>query len=264
MIVKELTKEWVESGVNEGDVLLVHSDLRRIIKRYRKKGKVITPQIIIDSFLSAVGSSGTLILPLFNFDFTKGVSFDICHTPSQMGVLTETGRLYPGAVRTGHPIYSFAVIGAKAEKFKKVNNFSGYGADSPFAILRELDGKIAVLDLPDQNSMTFYHYVEEMHKVPYRYMKTFTGKYTDEEGKTEIRTYGLFVRDTEKKVLTYVNPTGELLWENGLYTGFKPYEGSGLRTISSRRMYDFVSNIIKSGKARGLLYIIEGESKINE
>ncbi len=261
MIAEELTKEWVESGVNQGDVLLVHSNLRRIIKRYRKKGKAITPQIILESFLNAVGSSGTLILPLFNFDFTKGVLFDIRHTPSQMGALAEAGRLYRGAVRTAHPIYSFAVIGAKAENFKGVDNFSGYGADSPFAILRELDGTIAVLDLPDQNSMTFYHYVEEMHKVPYRYMKPFTGQYTDEEGKTEIRTYGLFVRDIEKNVLTYVNPTGELLWENGLYTGFKPYEGLGLRVISSRSMYDFVSNIIESGKARGLLYIIEADQR---
>ncbi len=106
---------------------------------------------------------------------------------------------------------------------------------SPFAILRELNGKIAVLDLPDQNTMTFYHYVEEMYGVPYRYMKTFTGEYTGSNGKTEVRTYGLFVRDIEKKVLTHVNPAGELMWNNGLYKSFRPHEGTGLRVISASK-----------------------------
>jgi aminoglycoside 3-N-acetyltransferase len=109
--------------------------------------------------------------------------------------------------------------------------------------------------------MTFYHHIEEMHKVPYRYYKTFSGQYTDQNGMTEVRTYGIFVRDLKKEVLTHVNPVGELLWERGLYIGFRPQEGSGLRVISARKMYDFVSNIIVSGKAKGLLYVIQGEAE---
>jgi len=256
MAADELAREWAESGIKQGDIVLIHSDIKRTIRRFMKQGQRITAQIILESFFNAVGPSGTLLLPVFNFDFAKGVEFDIRNTPSQMGALTETGRLYPGAVRSGHPIYSFAVIGAKAEKFKGVNNFSGYGADSPFAILSELDGKIAVLNLEDQNSMTFYHYVEEMQNVDYRYHKTFTGEYTDQEGQTEIRTYGLFVRDIEKGVFTQVNPVGELMWENGLYQGARPGAGCGLRVISAQKMYDFVSGIIKSGRAEGLLYTI--------
>lgn len=255
-----LAKEWREAGVQEGDVLLVHSSIKRTLKRYMKQeGIKLNPQDILESFLKAVGSSGTLLLPLFNFNFAKGVHFDVRNTPSQMGALTEAARLHPLAVRTGHPIYSFAVIGNNADKFKGTNNFSGYGGDSPFALLREMEGKIAVLDLPDQNSMTFYHYVEEMCEVDYRYHKNFTGEYTDISGNMESRTYGLFVRNVEKGVLTYVNPAGELMWEEGLYFGFKPNEGCGLRTISARKMYEFVLKIIVSGKAKNILYRIEGE-----
>jgi len=253
--------EWAESGIGKGDTVLIHSDLQRTIRRYKRQGIDLSPETVLASFLDAVGPSGTILLPLFNFDFAKGAPFDFHHTPSHMGSLTEAGRLHPGAVRTGHPIYSFAVIGANAERFRGVNNFSGYGEVSPFAILRELDGKIAVLDLPDQDSMTFYHHIEEMHKVPYRYCKTFSGQYTDQNGKTEVRAYGIFVRDLEKGVLTHVNPVGELLWERGLYIGCRPQEGSGLRAISARKMYDFVSNIIVSGKAKGLLYVIQGEAE---
>jgi aminoglycoside 3-N-acetyltransferase len=161
-MIQMLADEWKEAGVQEGDVLLLHSSIKRTFKRHLKSGVRLTPQDILESFLEAIGPTGTLLLPLFNFDFTKGVPFDKRITPSHMGALTEAGRMHPQAVRTGHPIYSFAAIGFAADKFKRIDNFSGYGSDSPFAVLRKMNGRIAVLDLPDQNSMTFYHHVEEM------------------------------------------------------------------------------------------------------
>lgn len=245
-----LVQNWRKCGINSGDTVLVHSSLKRTLQEFNA-----TPQAVMESFLEAVGPSGTVIFPLFNFDFTKGVPFDIRSTPSQMGMLTEAARLHPDAVRSGHPIYSFAIIGSQAQKFN-VDNFSGYGPDSPFALLRQLDGKIAVLDLEDQDSMTFYHHIEEMQGVPYRFHKKFTGNYTDAKGATNARTYGLFVRDLDRGVVTDVNRMGEILWEKGLYHGDRPGQGIGLRTISANAMYDAVSEVIRTGHALGLLYSI--------
>lgn len=256
-IVTLLADDWRAAGVTEGDTLLVHSSLGRTLRRVKKMGGKINPNIIIESFLLALGKSGTLLLPLFNFDFPNGVTFDIRNSPSQMGTFTEAGRLWPGAVRTGHPIYSFAAIGKNSEIFKGVRNFSGYGHDSPFNILHRLNGKIGVIDLPDQNSMTFYHYVEESLNAPYRYHKEFTGQYIDENGIESTETFGLFVRNTEKGVITHVDPMGEILWEKGIYTGCRPKEGCGLRVISATTMFDEVSSIINEGKAKGLLYEIK-------
>lgn len=259
-MLQTLANEWRDAGVQAGDVLLLHSSIKRTYKRYLKSGVRLTAKDILESFLEAIGPTGTLLLPLFNFDFTKGIRFDMKNTPSHMGDLTEAGRIHPLAIRTGHPIYSFAAIGFAADQFNQINNFSGYGADSPFATLRNLNGRIAVLDLSDQDSMTFYHHVEEMMNVEYRYHKTFTADYTDESGKTEPKTYGLFVRNIEKGVLTHVDPAGELMWKDGLYSGCRPNEGSGLRTVPAQNMYDYVSNIIKSGNAKGTLYRIEEEN----
>ena len=249
--VQHLANLWRSCGVEQGDVLLVHSSLSRTLKTYQ-----VSPEEVLESFLWAVGTQGTLLLPLFNFDFTKGVPFDIRHTPSQMGALTEAGRRHPEAVRSGHPIYSFAAIGHLAHKFN-VDNFSGYGPDSPFAILRELNGKIGVLNLLDQDSMTFYHHVEEMMEVPYRYHKKFTGLYTDWEGHTAERTYGLFVRDLEKGVKTYVHPMSEILWAEGYYTGDRPWVKSGFRVISAPALFERVADVIRSGQAKGTLYRIQ-------
>lgn len=204
-----------------------------------------------------------MLFPLFNFGFSNGEPFNIKNTPSKMGKLTETARLHPDGVRTQHPVYSFVAIGLNAARFESVNNESAFGAGSPFGILRELNGKIASLDLDDQNSMTFYHHVEEMNSVPYRYMKSFVGPYTDWNGLTETRQYSIYVRDKARGVITHVNPAGELLWENGFYTGCRPKVESGLRVINANRMFDFVSDVIKSGRAEGTLYQIDSNS-INE
>lgn len=255
-MLESLQRRWKSSGLEEGDTVLIHSNIKRTIEEYRRNKTDISPSDILTSFLDVIGDKGTLILPLFNFDFTKGVPFDIRTSESQMGALTEIGRKFNGAVRTGHPIYSFAVIGFKASEFKGIDNVGGYAEDSPFGVLKKLNGKIGSLDLDDQNSMTFYHHVEEVKRVDYRYFKSFTGRYTDVLGDTKNKTYELYVRDVERGVLTDVNPAGALMWSAGLYQGFRPREGSGLRLVNSRKMFDFVEDLIESGKALGTLYSI--------
>jgi aminoglycoside 3-N-acetyltransferase len=218
-------------------------------------------RLLLKSFLDAVGPEGTLLLPLFNFGFAQGEPFDMRSTPSKMGALTEAGRQHEAVVRTGHPIYSFAAIGADADAFEGVNNRSGYGEDSPFGMLREMGGKIAVLDLDDQNSMTFYHHVEEMKAVPYRYFKAFFGQYTAMDGTLSMEAYSLYVRDLTAGVLTDVNRCGEAMWQAGLYKGERPGSGAGLRVIEARAMYDFVAGVIEADHAYGTLYALEAEQK---
>lgn len=258
-VIDSLADEWCKCAIAEGDTLLVHSRSSRILRRMRRECSETTPNHLLQSFLQALGPRGTLVLPLFKFDFSESVPFDIRSTPSKMGVLTEAGRNWPGAVRTGHPMFSFAAIGREAPRFENVANYSGFGQDSPFAIVHRLGGKIAVLDLPENDSMTFYHYVEEMEKVDYRYYKTFRGSYTGWNGITTDREFAMYVRHREKKFIVHsqVDPMGEYLWKQGLYSGCRPNEGCGLRVISAPALFDATSKIIRSGKANGMLYLIE-------
>ncbi|MGB3875080.1 MAG: AAC(3) family N-acetyltransferase [Shinella zoogloeoides] len=237
--------------IRPGSVLLLHSSLSRSLKEQH-----CTPIDILYAVLERLGSAGTLIVPLFNFEFTKGITFNIRSTPSHMGAFTEAARVFNGAVRTGHPVYSFAVIGAQSADFAKIDNYSAYGDNSPFGMLRKMDGDIAVLDLPDQNSMTFYHHVEEMTGVPYRYHKPFTAPYTDAQGITEDKTYSIFVRNLERNVLTSVDRMGEKLWSEGLYRGDRPRIKTGLRAISAQTLFNTTKAIIEAGKANEYLYEI--------
>ena len=249
-VIDQLAAGWQRCGVQEGGVLLVHSSLRRTLGMHSK----LSAEDILHSLLVAVGPDGTLLLPAFNFDFNKGVPFDIAKTPSHMGGLTEVARARPDACRSGHPVYSFIALGKHSHAFGAINNKSGYGADSPFALLRKLDGQIGVLDLPDQKSMTFYHHVEEMHGVPYRYHKSFEGMYRNASGKEDMRKYSIFVRNIEEGVLTHVDPAGEEMWAAGLYAGDRPGEATGFRIIGANAMFDFVSKIISDGRAENILF----------
>jgi len=257
--ITAMARQWRSAGVGAGDMLLLHSSLRRVARTVIRAGGAAdqVADLVLDSVLEALGPRGTLLLPLFNFDFTSGAAFDMRSTPSQMGTLTEAGRLRPGAVRTGHPIYSFAVLGAQASRFEGLVNDSGYGPDSPFAVLRALGGKIGVLDLPDQHSMTFYHHVEEARSVPWRYHKRFEGDWIGLDGARSRRSFGLFVRDLERGVTTHVDPMGEVLWGRGFYRGDRPGQGTGLRTIDAGALFEVVAAVIDEGAAEGLLYRIE-------
>ena len=252
--IYNLSLNWKNNGVTYGDTLLIHSSIKRTLLNANNKGLKIKPEHILESFKQAVGPKGTLLFPLFNFDFPKTKFFDLKNTQSQMGALTEAARLDVNSIRTGHPIYSFAVLGHKKNIFQGINNISGYGEDSPFGFLKKLGGKIVIIDLEDQNSMTFYHYIEEKHKVNYRHFKEFTGLYVDNYGNMSNRTYKLFVRKLEDGVKTHVNPTGELMWNKGLYKGDRPGIRTGMRIISANVMFDFVSDIIKNGNAEGMLF----------
>lgn len=251
-----LSAYWDDSGLHEGDTVLMHSSMKRTLRHLISLGLKPEPGLIVDSLLEQVGKSGTLLLPLFNFDFPDKGYFSINDTPSQMGILTEFARKnYPG-VRTGHPIYSFYAIGANSQEFSGIDNRSGYGEDSPFAKLRQLNGKIGVVDLDDQHSMTFYHHVEEMLGVDYRYFKDFSGQYVDSYSESFEKTYSLFVRDVNRGVVTDVNRMGEILWREGLYKGFREGARNGLRTIEAQVLFDRTSIEILEGRALKTLYSI--------
>ena len=255
--IEWLSERWLQAGIENGDTVLLHSNILRTLALLKRKGFKPSASVVFDSFLAAVGHNGTLLVPLFNFDFTSGTTFDFRHTESQMGALTEVARKYQGAIRTGHPVYSFCAIGAKAEAFNGVDNYSGYGSDSPFAILKQLNGKIAVLDIEENNSMTFHHHVEEMMSVPYRYSKEFRASYINAAGVEQEKGYAIYVRDLENHVVTHLTPLGEKLWANEIYEGDRPNENSGLRIGDANAIYTFVQEVIARGDALGNLYKVE-------
>lgn len=110
-------------GVIEGDVVMFHSSLSSM-------GTVVGgANAVIDGFLKAVGPKGTVVVPtLCNWKpeeqhlvFSR---WNPKTSPSYVGLITETFRLRPDAVRSDHATHSVAAIGARA-----VELTAGHGSD---------------------------------------------------------------------------------------------------------------------------------------
>jgi len=249
MLTKQnLIEEFQAFGVEAGDALLVHSS-------YKSFGGVDGgPQTVIDALLDALGSDGTLIMPAFNFDFCKGEPWDVNETPSHMGIITELVRKDPRSKRVFHPIYSFSIIGKQAEFLTKARYKSSYERDSLFGKLRQLDGKIMVIGLSYNDSMTFFHHVEELEGVDYRYLKTFTGMVTDEAGNTYEDSFQMLVRDIEQGVETMVDPMGDLAEEKGLIR-HRQIGDAAVKLMKANDIYEFTAREMRRDPK--LLYRIE-------
>ncbi len=244
----DLVSGFRNLGVDAGDTLLVHSS-------YKSFGPVDGgPQTVVNALEAALGPEGTLIMPTFNFDFNKGQPWDVRSTPSKMGVLTELVRVDPRAKRVFHPFYSFAILGKHAEMLSSLRYKSSYERNSVFGKLRDLDGKIMVIGLSYTNSMTFFHHIEQMEGVDYRFLKQFTGEVTDWDGRTYTDTFEMLVRDIDKGVITEVNPMGELMEKEGVIKSAKIGEAD-VKLMKAKEVYAFTAREMR--RDPHLLYRIE-------
>ena len=246
--IQTLTAAFHDLGLERGDTLLVHSS-------YKSLGPVDGgPHAVIHALRDTLGEHGTLIMPTFSFAFCEGEPFDARSTPSRMGVLTEIVRQMPDATRVEHPIYSFAVVGAHAEEAAKISDPSSYGRNSLFGRLRNWDGKIMIIGLSYNSSMTFFHHIEEMNGVDYRYIKSFTGMVTDVDGRSTARTVTMLVRDLDRGIVTAVNAMGELLTNKGIIRTTSIGEAT-VRLMRAREVFDATSETMRHEPR--VLYAVE-------
>ena len=76
--LKDLAKHL---HINRGDNIFVTSDVKQLLYSLVSEGDDTDLNILIDGIIDIIGEEGTLVFPTFNWDFCKGVPFDIKKTP---------------------------------------------------------------------------------------------------------------------------------------------------------------------------------------
>jgi aminoglycoside 3-N-acetyltransferase len=187
-------------------VILVHSS-------YKSLGSIEGgADTVIDALLAWVGPEGTVLLPNFNFQsWTETHYFDVQETPSQMGIIGELGRLRSDALRTPHPIYSFAVLGKRKDEFAACDDMEAYGPDSVFSLFHKLNGLNVSIGLHWNSTFSMVHYVEYHNACDYRREKKFSGIYLGYDQEPMIRTFSMFVRK-DARVITDIVPAMDELF----------------------------------------------------
>jgi len=162
-------------GVCEGDSVMMHSSLSAL-------GPIDGgAETVVDALLETVGSSGTLLVPAFRDsvwgDPSQFLITDPCpcsqrlcpsRQPGFQGVIAEAVRKREGSLRSCHRTHSWVALGPSADRLLRGHRdsvtFCGKG--SPFEELLVLDGCVLTLGV-GVNTITFWHYWEELLQVPY-------------------------------------------------------------------------------------------------
>ncbi len=161
---EELVTGFKNIGLAEGDIVLVHSALRKL-------GPVEGgAETIIDALLQVVGENGTVAVPTHTWKVVSGEQpvFHQTLTPSNVGALTNIFRLRHGAIRGLHPTHSIAAIGTRASELVSVNedDDTPCSAESPYGKLRDWGGKVLIIGV-GLECCTFFHGCEQWAGMPW-------------------------------------------------------------------------------------------------
>ena len=168
-------------GVGSGMTLLVHSSLSSL--GWVSGG----PVAMVQALAGFVGPDGTLVMPTHSADLSDPArwrhppvpeswwetirrtmpAYDPDLTPSRkMGAIPECFRKKPGALRSPHPVLSFAAWGARAAAVAEEHPLDNpLGEHSPLARVYDLDGWVLLLGV-GHGSNTSLHLAE--YRAEYR------------------------------------------------------------------------------------------------
>ncbi len=163
-------------GVEPGMTLTVHSSLSAI-------GWVVGgAPTVVQALLTTIGEDGTLAMPAATPHCTDPATwsepqiptpwldtvrdslpiFDPRTTPTEMGVIPETFRTWPGTLRSSHPIESVCAHGPLAAEITRDHPLAfSEGPGAPFDKLHDLKSWILLLGT-GFNRCTALHFAESL------------------------------------------------------------------------------------------------------
>lgn len=174
-----LVRDLRALGVESGETLLVHSSLSSL---GWVNGGAVT---VVRGLLGALGPDGTLVVPAQSADLSDPAvwskppvppqwwdtiratmpAYDPLTTPTRgVGVVPETVRTWPGALRSAHPQTSFAAVGPNAGRVVEGHaSDCRLGERSPLARLESLGARVLLLGA-GYDSCTAFHLAE--YRIP--------------------------------------------------------------------------------------------------
>jgi aminoglycoside 3-N-acetyltransferase len=181
MTVASLTEKLRGCGLAEGQTVLLHMAMSQL-------GWIIGgAEAVILALLSAVGESGTIMMPAYSSSNTEPSAWQHPpvpqawwqtirdHTPAYnpattptrgIGVVPELFRTWPGAIRSAHPSFSLAAVGPRAAYLVAGHALDQLAGDhSPFGKLYEVDGHVLLLGVDHWDNSSL-HLAEYRVKYP--------------------------------------------------------------------------------------------------
>ncbi|MFD0712611.1 AAC(3) family N-acetyltransferase [Paenibacillus sp. GCM10027626] len=230
-------------GVAPSDTVLIHSSMKSF-------GKVEGgPLAVIQAAKEAVTDKGTVVFPtLVQQDFANAYrNWDICRSPSDVGLITETFRQLPDSIRSDQATHSVAAWGSKAVDI--TGEHSAYGPrmgvfgdycfsySSPWQKMYFAEARIVFIGI-DTVYNTFKHFSE------YLLVEHYLSSIADPRRKCEAMS--MIARHNIAGVWPFhdATKTQALLEERGLVT----YARCGDSLLTSLKANDYVDQVLEAFK----------------
>lgn len=189
--------EELNISCNSGSVYFIASDISKMAFEAQENNIDFDINKFINIIINKIGEHGTLILPVYNWDFCKNIAFNYKKTVGKTGFLGNAALKRHDFKRTKHPIYSFAVWGKDKNYLTSIDNIYAFGKNTVFQYLIDNNATNIAIDVCFNDHYTICHQVEQLIGVPYRYNKYFKSDYIDEQGNVSKKTYSMSVRYLE-------------------------------------------------------------------
>jgi aminoglycoside 3-N-acetyltransferase len=152
-----------QAKISKGDHLMVHASMSKI--GALEHG----PTTVIQSLMHVVGPEGIILMPTspingLQYDYVqKKPTFDVAHTASAMGAISEAFRKFPDVQRSLHPTESVAAWGQMSNDYimDHLTQNTPYHIDSPYGKLIRNKGKILYIGVTLDNAGTHLHTLED-------------------------------------------------------------------------------------------------------
>lgn len=169
----DIEKALDNLDLGRGDTVLVRADLRYL--------GMFTPDVrqapatLFEALARRVDLTvGTVVVPTGSLSLCNtDQPFDLRTTPSELGAFSEYVRTRDDAVRSFHPFFSYAAVGASARDICASVPRHAFGPRSVKDRLIERRAKMLSLGIHPRFTCTTVHHAEFMAGVPYRYVKEF-------------------------------------------------------------------------------------------
>ncbi len=168
--------------IRAGDTLLVHSDLRDLVRLSDSRELAAEPDarsFLLRAFdralTEAVGTAGTIcVLGTYSEYARSAQPFDLRQSAPdpQYGAYNRYLFDQGTASRSLNPLAGFLAKGAKAGWICEHVSACGYGPNTPWDRLVALDATMLFWGV-DLRNMTFVHHVEQLVGVPHLYHKVY-------------------------------------------------------------------------------------------
>ena len=151
-------------SIKKGDNIVIHSNLFTFGFKSPR-----LPKIIIQKLKSSVGTSGTIIMPLYTFKKDSSHLYDKkkIYKSKNTSLLSKVFFKEKNVIRSNCPIHSHIGVGKKSNILLKSNPLNTYGKKSDFELMKNNNFKLLLLGCSAQEGATYFHQIEAMQNVSY-------------------------------------------------------------------------------------------------